>query len=335
MTRRPFIVAELAASHNGSLQRALQLVDAAADTGADAVKLQTWTPDSMVGDKDYVVQDGPWAGQRLLDLYRAAHTPWIWHQPIFNHARARGLLPFSTPFDLDALAFLEREGQCELYKISSFEIVDTHLIKAVARTGKPMIISTGMATFDEIQRAWYTAFVHGCRDITLLKCTSAYPAPASSINLAAMQRMAAAFSGNSTSVGLSDHTMGSAVAVAATAMGATVIEKHLTLARADGGPDAGFSMEPAEFAQMVKDCRTAAAAIGESVFGPGPGEHTALRRSLWLVRDIKAGERITNDHVRSARPALGMPCHKLTDAVGRRAKEDYRGGQPMKMEMLQ
>ena len=335
MIRRPFIVAELAASHNGSLQRALQLVDAAADAGADGLKIQTWSTDSMVGDKDYVVPDGPWAGQRLMDLYRKAHTPWIWHQPIFNHARARGLLPFSTPFDLDALDFLEREGQCELYKIASFEIVDTHLIKAVARTGKPMIISTGMATFDEIQRAWYTAYQHGCSDITLLKCTSAYPAPASSSNLAAMQRLQAAFCGNSTSVGLSDHTMGSAVAVAATALGATVIEKHLTLARADGGPDAGFSMEPAEFAQMVKDCRTAAEAIGESVFGPGPGEHTALRRSLWLVRDIKAGERFTTTNVRSARPALGLECHRLTDAVGKRAREDYRGGQPMKMEMVQ
>ena len=332
--RRPFIVAELSCNHNGSLERALRVVDAAADAGADGIKLQTWSTEAMVVDPDYEMADGPWAGRNLRALYREAQTPWLWHQPIFNHARFRGLIPFSTPFDTDALAFLEREQQCEIYKIASFELVDVHLIKAVAKTGKPMIISTGMATFEEIGRAWFTAFYHGCRDITLLKCTSAYPTPASSVNLAAMQRLQKAFQTDTTSVGISDHTMGSAVAVAATVLGATVIEKHLTLSRADGGPDAGFSMEPDEFAQMVKDCRTAADAIGTVTWGPQPGESTALRRSLWLVKDIEKGQILTNAHVRSARPALGLDCHKLTDAVGRHANAHYRGGQPLKMEML-
>jgi len=334
MIRRPFIVAELSANHNGTLERALRIVDAAADAGADAIKLQTWSTDSMVGDPDYVVQDGPWAGQNLRELYRKAQTPWLWHQPIFNHARARGLIPFSTPFDIEALAFLEHTTQCDIYKIASFELVDVHLIKAVAKTGKPMILSTGMATFEEISRAWHTAYLHGCRDITLLKCTSAYPAIATSVNLAAMQRLRQGFEGDYTSVGISDHTMGSAVAVAATALGAAVIEKHLTLSRADGGPDASFSMEPDEFAAMVKDCRTAAEALGTVCWGPAPGESTALRRSLWLTKDIKAGEILTGKHVRSARPALGLDCSKLTDALGRRAIMDYRGGQPLKMEMF-
>ena len=331
---KPFIVAELGASHNGSLERALQLVDAAADAGANGLKLQTWTTDAMVGDPDFELTDGPWAGRNLRDLYREAQTPWIWHKPIFDRASARGLIPFSTPFDLEALAFLERDLDCPIYKIASFELVDVHLIKAVAQTGKPMILSTGMATFEEITRAWQTAYTHGCRDITLLKCTSAYPTISTSVNLAAMQRLNQAFGSETTSVGISDHTLGSAVAVAATALGATVIEKHLTLSRSDGGPDASFSMEPAEFAQMVKDCRTAAEAIGEPVFGPVPGESTALRRSLWLVKELRKGEALTTAHVRTARPALGMPCNRLMDAIGRRANSQYRGGQPLKMEMF-
>lgn len=334
MTRRPFIIGELSANHLGKLDRALQLVDAAADAGADGIKLQTWSTDAMVGDPEYVVPNGPWAGRNLRDLYREAQTPWIWHKPIFARAMKLGLIPLSTPFDLDALAFLEREVQCQIYKIASFELVDTHLIKAVAATGKPMIMSTGMATFPEIAMAWQTAYNAGCRDITLLKCTSAYPTIAGSVNLKAMATLDRAFGGNSTSVGISDHTMGSAVAVAATALGATVIEKHLTLCRGDGGPDSGFSMEPKEFAQMVTDCRTAAEAIGENIFGPLPGEDVTLRRSLWLAKDIKAGHLLTREHVRSARPALGMPCHRLTDALGRKVNMDYHAGTPLTLGML-
>lgn len=335
MTRRPFIIAELSANHLGKLDRALQLVDAAADAGADGIKLQTWSADAMVGDPDYILRDGPWAGRNLRDLYREAQTPWEWHAPIFRHARSRGLLPLSTPFDREALAFLERDLQCEIYKIASFELVDVQLIEAVAKTGKPMLMSTGMAIFEEIVRAWCTAYLAGCRDITLLKCTSAYPTIATNVNLAALRTMQQAFGGESTSVGISDHTMGSAVAVAATALGASVIEKHLTLCRGDGGPDSSFSMEPKEFAQMVADCRIAAEAMGASVFGPAPGEDTTLRRSLWLARDIDAGEVLTAEHVRSARPALGLPCHRLTEAVGRRSNGTYRIGEPLTMGMLE
>lgn len=334
MMRRPFIVAELSANHMGRLDRALHLVDCAADAGADGLKLQTWSTDAMVGDPEYVMPDGPWKGRNLRDLYREAQTPWIWHKAIFGRALKRGLVPFSTPFDIEALEFLEREVKCEMYKIASFELVDTHLIKAVARTGKPMLMSTGMATFDEIAMAWQTAYNAGARDITLLKCTSAYPTIATSVNLQAMVTLDRAFGGNSTSVGISDHTMGSAVAVAATALGATVVEKHLTLRRAEGGPDSGFSMEPAEFAQMVHDCRTAAAAIGENRFGPAPGESTTLRRSLWLAKDIAPGERLTHAHVKTARPALGMEPHRITDVLGKMPILPYRAGTPIVMGMF-
>lgn len=334
MMTRPFIVAELSANHNGTLARAIDLIDAAADAGADAVKLQTWTPEEMVGDPECIIERGPWKGQKMSELYRAAHTPWIWHAQLFAHARNRGLLPFSTPFDLKALQFLEREVQCEIYKVASFEIVDLDLITAIALTSKPMILSTGMATFQEISRAWHTAYNAGCRDITLLKCTSAYPTIASSVNLAAMRRLQKAFSGESTSVGISDHTLGSAVAVAATAMGASVVEKHLTLARADGGPDAAFSLEPTEFAAMVKDCRTASQAIGEPVFGPLPGEQPEFRRSLWLAKDIAVGERLTSEHVRSARPATGLEPYRIDEVLGRSATRPYTAGTPLTREMF-
>lgn len=329
--RQPFIVAELGANHNGSLERALAIVDAAADAGADAIKLQTWHPDYMVVDKGYTIKDGTWMGKNLSCLYKEAWTQWIWHEPIFAKAQERGLLPFSTPFDIPSLDFLEGIG-CEIYKIASFEIVDLHLIAAVARTGKPMIISTGMASYQEIYRAVHTATENGCDNITLLKCTSAYPAAAADANLETMLAMRLSF--DECSVGLSDHTVGSAVAVAATAMGAEVIEKHLTLSRVDGGLDAGFSMEPAEFAQMVKDCRIAVSTIGEIRFGPGAGECADLRRSLWLVEDIAAGETFEARHVGSARPALGIECYQLNQVLGKVAANTYTGGQPLKVEML-
>lgn len=329
--RQPFIVAELGANHNGRLERALAIVDAAAEAGADAIKLQTWHPDYMVVDKGYTIKGGAWAGKNLAELYLEAWMPWVWHELIFDRAQARGLLPFSTPFDIPSLDFLEGIG-CEIYKIASFEIVDLRLIAAVARTGKPMIVSTGMASYQEIHRAVHTATENGCDNITLLKCTSAYPADVADANLETMLALRLSF--DECSVGLSDHTMGSAVAVVATSMGAEVIEKHLTLSRADGGLDASFSMEPAEFAQMVKDCRTAASTIGEIRFGPGAGECADLRRSLWLVEGIAAGERLGLRHVRSARPALGMECYQLSHVIGRRAAGTYAGGQPLKVEML-
>ena len=294
----PFIVAEMSANHMRSLPRALLLVDAAADAGADAIKVQTWTPGTMC-IAEHVLDSGPWAGRDLRSLYAEAFLPWEWHAPIFERARSRGLIPFSAAFDAGAVDFLETLG-VDRHKVASFELVDLPLIRYMASKGKPMILSTGMATWEEIEEAGDAA---GWDDITLLKCTSAYPADASDANLST-------FPGDwrSHAWGLSDHSLGIGVAVAATALGATYIEKHLTLSRADGGLDAGFSMEPAEFAQMVVECRRAAAAIGEVRYGPGPHESTALRRSLWVTQPVAAGERLVlGVNVATARPALGLP----------------------------
>lgn len=271
------IVAEISGNHLGHFERAVCLVKAAADAGADAVKLQTFTPEQMC-DPGVIVDAGPWTGCNLVDLYRRTHIPREWHEPLFVAARTLGMEAFSSVFHPDDVDFLERLG-CPRYKIASFELTDHALIAYAARTGKPLIISTGMATHDEIQYACDAACDEGCTDLTLLKCTSAYPAPVSDANLAAMPVLATF--PRCTKYGLSDHTMGIGVAVAAAALGASMIEKHLTLARADGGPDAGFSMEPNEFAQMVVECRRAVEAIGEVRYGPSAAEtaHLALRRS--------------------------------------------------------
>lgn len=281
----PFIIAEVSANHLGSLQRAHAIIDAAAEAGASAVKFQTFTPEQMV-DADKVIEAGPWAGRIALDLYREAHTPREWHPMLFAAARRYGLVPLSSVFHPDDVDFLETLD-CPMYKISSFENTDTTLIAKVARTGKPIMISTGMATLDEICTAIQaTAGQHPqgiWNDITLLKCTSAYPADASDANLATMVEMGRAVE---CAIGLSDHTLGIGVAVAATALGATVIEKHLTIRRSDGGPDAEFSMEPDEFAQMVIECRRAAAAIGTVQYGPTPGEAASM-----LLRRKPGGKR--------------------------------------------
>lgn len=268
--RKPWIVAELSANHLGSLERALRLVDAARDAGADAVKLQTFTPEQMA-ELGTVLESGPWAGRSLVDLYREAHTPREWHCPLFDRAREMGLVAFSSVFHPDDVDFLETLG-CPIYKIASSEVTDHALIRHAARTGKPLIISTGMATHDEILAAAIAADYSP--HLTLLKCTSAYPADASEANLTTMQWLTAI--PRCRAFGLSDHTLGIGVAVAATALGASVIEKHLTLSRADGGPDAAFSMEPHEFAQMVTECRRAAAAIGEVRYGPTESEASSL-----------------------------------------------------------
>ena len=279
---RPFIVAEVSANHLGQLSRALDLVDAAASAGADAVKLQTFTPEQMA-EPGVIIEAGPWAGRSLLDLYREAHTPREWHAPIFHHARRLGLVVFSSAFHPDDVDFLEGLD-CPIYKIASFEITDRNLIRYAARTNKPIIISTGMATREEIAFACDLARGAGCMDLTLLKCTSAYPADASDANLAAMAYMGDAFRAHA--FGLSDHTPGIGVSVAATALGASVIEKHITLSRADGGPDAAFSMEPEEFRQLVVECRRAAAAIGEVRYGPTPSEAASV-----LLRRKSGGKR--------------------------------------------
>lgn len=271
------IVAELSANHLGSLKRALDIVSAAAKAGADAVKFQTFTPEQMVAPDLHIVA-GPWAGRRAVELYRQAHTPREWHADLFTYARELGLEAFASVFHPDDVDFLETLG-CPMYKVASFEIIDHALIAHAARTGKPLVISTGMASFAEIDEAVLLAKDAGCLDLTLLKCTSAYPAPASEVNLAAGREMGHLW--RNVRWGLSDHTDGIGVAVAAAALGATMIEKHLTLARADGGPDAAFSMEPHEFAQMVTECRRGALGVGHVRYGPTPAEapHLALRRA--------------------------------------------------------
>lgn len=269
------MVAEMSANHLGSLARAHAIVEAAAQAGADAVKLQTFTPEQMV-DAGKVIETGPWAGRLAIELYREAHTPRAWHQELFDHANQVGLVAFSSVFHPDDVDFLETIG-CPIYKIASFEMTDTDLIRYAASTGKPLIISTGMATEEEIGVA--AAAADNSSDLTLLKCTSAYPADASEANLLTMQTLT--YYPRCRATGLSDHTMGIGVAIAAVALGASVIEKHLTISRADGGPDAGFSMEPLEFAQLVTECRRAASAIGEVRYGPTATEapSTLLRRA--------------------------------------------------------
>lgn len=276
MSAGPFIVAEIGANHLGLYGKALSLIDAAAKAGADAVKLQTFTPEQMAAPGK-VIEEGPWAGRELLQLYRETHTPREWHEALFRHAKAQSLIVFASVFHPDDVDFLETLD-CPIYKIASFEILDTKLIRHAAGTGKPLVISTGMATLGEIALAVHAAKQAGCRDLTVLKCTSAYPADCSEANLGAMSEIRRTLDAHK--VGLSDHTPGSAVAVAATALGATMIEKHLTMSRRWGGPDAAFSMEPDEFAVMVSDCRRAAQAVLGDQIGPTAGEraHLSLRR---------------------------------------------------------
>jgi pseudaminic acid synthase len=325
---QPFIVAEMSANHLGSRERALAIVDAAANAGADAVKIQTWKRDTMCLDRDYTLTSGPWAGRKLFDLYAEARTPYWWHQAIFDRCAERGIECFSSPFDRESVDFLETLN-CPRYKIASFELVDLPLIRHVASKGKPMIMSTGMATWDEIDSAMHAT--SQIRDMTLLKCTSAYPADASDANLKTMRDIGRVFSCNA---GLSDHSSGIGVAVAAAALGATMIEKHLTLSRADGGPDAGFSMEPHEFKQMVVECRRAVAAIGEIKYGAGPSESTALRRSLYIAKDMKAGDILTADNLHTARPALGIAPSHYESVIGWMAVGNVKAGTPLTEDLL-
>lgn len=319
---QPFIVAEMSANHNGSLDRALHLVEAAAIAGADAIKVQTWTSGTMCVS-DYRLDHGPWAGRLLRELYAEAHLPWEWHSFIFKHARKLGLIPFSAAFDIPSVDFLETLD-VDRHKVASFELVDLPLIRHMATKRKPMILSTGMASFAEIEAAFRTAneFI-GAPRITLLKCTSAYPAEAADANLHSMHGIGGG------PFGLSDHTQGIGVAIAAVVRGATYIEKHLTLSRADGGLDAGFSLEPSEFQQMVTECRRAADAIGQFTYGPGPNESLDLRRSLWVAKPIRKGERslVLGDNVVSARPALGMHCG--ADICNMVALRDLQPGEPL------
>ncbi|MGM0740386.1 MAG: pseudaminic acid synthase [Pseudomonadota bacterium] len=330
-----FIIAELSANHNHDLERAKRIVDAAADAGANAIKLQTYTADTLTFDSDspeFRVDGTIWEGKTLYQLYQEASLPWAWHQPLMSHARDLGLVAFSTPFDASAVDLLE-SLDVPAYKIASSELVDIPLIRRVAGLGKPMIISTGMGTLSEIDEAVHTARVAGCDQIILLKCTAAYPAPIDEANLATLPHMAQLFG---TVVGLSDHTPGSTAPVAATVLGGRVIEKHLTLSRADGGPDSAFSMEPQEFADMVADVRAAEQAIGQIRYEPTAKETRSrdFRRSLFAIRDIPAGEAFTPDNLRSIRPATGLHTRHYDALLQSRASTHIKAGTPLSWELV-
>lgn len=334
---RPYVIAEMSGNHNQSLERALEIVDAAAANGADAIKLQTYTADTMTLDvrmPGFVIEDQKslWAGRQLYELYGEAYTPWEWHQPIMERAASRGLHCFSSPFDPTAVDFLEGLG-VTAYKIASFEIVDLPLIRKAASTGKPMIMSTGMATAGEIEEAVAAARDAGCRDLMLLKCTSSYPANAENTNILTIPHMRAMFG---CEVGLSDHTMGSGVAVASVALGASLIEKHFTLSRADGGVDSTFSMEPDELRRLVDDVENARLALGRVSYGPTPAEMKSLgfRRSLYIAQDVKAGEVLDHISVRAVRPGFGLPPKYFDAVIGRRASRDAPRGTPVSWDLL-
>lgn len=332
----PYVIAELSGNHNGQIERAFRLIDAAKEAGADAVKLQTYTADTITIDHDgpgFTIEGGLWNGRRLHELYQEAHTPWDWHPQLLEYAEKAGISCFSSPFDPTAVDFLDRLG-APAYKIASFELVDTPLIAHAARTGKPLIISTGMATDDEIDDAVVAARQAGAQDIALLHCVSGYPTPAEEANLSRIPRLQTLYG---CPIGLSDHTLGTEAAIASVALGATIIEKHFTLARADGGPDAAFSLEPQELAVLVKGVRTAHAAIGKAEYGHTASEQPNMkfRRSLYAVADIGAGEVLTPQNVRSIRPGYGLAPKHLPDILGRRARRAIARGTPMTFDLVQ
>lgn len=334
----PFIIAEMSGNHNQSLERALEIVEAAARTGAHALKIQTYMPDTMTLDLDereFHISDpnSLWAGTSLYKLYGEAYTPWEWHKPIFDRARELGMIPFSTPFDDTAVDFLESlDVPC--YKIASFENTDLPLVRRVAATSKPLIISTGMASVAELDETVRAAHEAGCKDLILLKCTSTYPATAVNTNILTIPHLRELFG---CEVGLSDHTMGVGVSVASVALGATVIEKHFTLSRADGGVDSSFSMEPTEMAQLVMETERAWQALGQVSYGPTEVEKKSLqyRRSLYVVQDLKAGDVLTSANVRAIRPGLGLPTKYLEHVLGRSVKQDVKRGTGLGWALLE
>lgn len=337
-TTKPFIIAEMSGNHNQSLERALEIVEAAAKSGAHAIKIQTYTADTLtlnVETKDFMIQDNEslWKGKSLYELYNEAYTPWEWHKPIFDRAKELGLIAFSTPFDETAVDFLE-ELDAPLYKIASFENNHLPLIKKVASTGKPMIVSTGMATLAQLDELVRTVKEAGCKDLVLLKCTSTYPASPENTNILTIPHMKQLF--DDVQVGLSDHTMGIGVAVASVALGATVIEKHFTLSRADGGVDSAFSLEPDEMKALVEETERAWLALGKVTYGITDKEKASLkfRRSIYASRDIKAGEPFTKDNIRIVRPGYGIEPKYYEQILGNISKKNISKGTAITWEQI-
>ena len=333
----PYVIAEMSGNHNQSLDRALAIVDAAADAGAHAIKIQTYTADTMTLDLEegeFYISDpaSPWQGSSLHKLYQQAHTPWDWHAPIFERAKSRGMACFSTPFDDSAVELLE-SLDVPAYKIASFELVHLPLIRRVAATGKPLIMSTGMATLAEIDDAVAAARGAGCTQLALLKCTSTYPASPENSNVRTIEHMRDLYG---CEIGLSDHTMGIGAAVAAVAFGATLVEKHFTLARADGGVDSAFSLEPAELSSLVVETERAWQALGQVSYGCSASEKasTIFRRSIYVVRDLKAGEVLSDQNLRCIRPGGGLPPKYLDKVIGRRVARDVRRGTALDWSLL-
>lgn len=330
---KPFIIAEMSGNHNQSLKRALEIVEAAAEAGAHALKIQTYTADTMtlnIENPDFKIDDNDslWDGQNLYQLYQQAYTPWEWHKPIFDRAKELGMIAFSTPFDETAVDFLE-ELDVPLYKIASFENTDLPLIKKVASTGKPMIISTGMATLAELDELVKTAIGAGCKDLVLLKCTSTYPATPENTNILTIPHMQQLF--EDVQIGLSDHTMGIGVAVASVALGATVIEKHFTLSRADGGVDSAFSMEPSEMKALVEETERAWQALGKVTYGPTEKEKASLkfRRSIYVCKDIEQGESFSKENIKVVRPGYGLEPKYWDSIIGKISKKKIKAGTPL------
>jgi pseudaminic acid synthase len=333
---KPYIIAELSANHNGSLERALQTIDSAYQCGADAIKLQTYSADTMTIDCDreeFMIRGGLWDGYKLYDLYKWAETPFTWHQAMFEHARRLGITVFSTPFDETAVDLLESLNT-PAYKIASFELTDLPLIRYVAQTGKPLIMSTGMATESEIEEAVVTARDSGCTELILLHCISSYPAPIEQANLLQIPELARRFG---VPVGLSDHTLGTTAAVASVVLGACVIEKHFTLTRKEKGPDSEFSLEPNELMRLCRETKDAWLALGKPTFERQAAESSSkvFRRSLYFVRDLPAGHIITPDDIRRIRPGHGLPPKYFNEVVGKRTKAEIKKGTPVSLDTLE
>ncbi|WP_024528584.1 pseudaminic acid synthase [Serratia fonticola] len=332
----PYIIAELSANHNGDINRAFKIMEEAKKAGADAIKLQTYTADTITIDCDsdeFQIKGGLWDGQTLYNLYKGAQMPWDWHTRLFEKAKELDITIFSSPFDFTAVDLLEELG-APAYKIASFEAIDIPLIKYVAKTGKPMIISTGMADESEIREAIEAAYEGGCKELVVLHCVSGYPAPAADYNLATIEDMATRFD---VITGLSDHTIDNTTAIASVVLGASVIEKHVTLDRNGGGPDDSFSLEPAELAQLCRDAKTAWESLGKVNYERKESEkgNVKFRRSLYVVKDIKAGDEFTPDNVRSIRPGFGLEPKFYFEILGKKAKSDIKFGSPLNSNMIE